>query len=377
MRTGWGIEVGRESLLERLAELAKTGDVIEYLHFNWDDYGVLSLWKEGLLVFGADVFLREALEELASLNFHLLESKPSIDIHWVETKTLEDDPYRRALAGGNFDAFLEEHPVVSLGSYDPQIDLHIVKEGETLKVLSLGWYGWKQERYFEVPLEEWLDSTTALFAMIVRDFDRMRKTLVRHGFSDAPKKIGRYRALLRGLLDAYPIDVDALPPAYTPWEVEEIARTASELLFLENAEGAKCVLITLKNPNHYIHALFKIENKPEVLEKLYRILDEPYRSEMLAHLSYLYAVEGEPREGWRVAEELGTDTGFWNLALGLIRAGDYESALEVAGKIKNIWLKGEILMWLYSERPKLEERIKENAPEHVLVFIEEMKKKAS
>ncbi|NJE61090.1 hypothetical protein [Thermococcus sp. 21S7] len=376
MRTGWDVGVSEGSLLERLAELAKTGDVLGYLGFEWDDYGILSLWKDELLVFGADVFLGSALEELALLNFHLLEVTPPLDLGELRTGKLMDDPYRRALAGENFDAFMEEHVIVSLGSYDPWIDLHIAKEGETLKVLSLEWYGRSQELYFEVPLDEWLDSTVRLFAMVVRDFERMKETLLRYGFSDAPRRIGKYRALLRLLLDAHPIDVDALPPAYAPWEVEGVARTASELLFMGGAEGARCVLDTLRNPNHYRLTLFRIYGKLEVLEGLYRALDEPYRSEMLAHLSYLYAVEGKPDEGLKIAREIGSDSGFRALALGLIRAEDYETALEVAGRIKSPWLKGEVLMRLYSERPELEERIKEIAPEHARVFIEGRKKRA-
>ncbi|WP_148882321.1 hypothetical protein [Thermococcus aciditolerans] len=375
MRAGWSVEVGREDLLERLAELAKSGDLIEYRRFNWDDYGTLSLWKDELLVFGADVFLGSALEELALLNFHLLGVEAPLDLGELRRTKLEDDPFRRALAGENFDAFLGEHPAVSLGSYDPWIDLHVADDGKTLRILSLEWYGRSQELYFEVLMEEWLDSTVKLFAMVVRDFERMRETLLRYGFSDAPRKIGRYRALLRSLLDAYPVDLDALPPAYAPWEVEEVVRTASNFLFRGSVEGARCVLDSLKNPNHYRQALSRIQGEPKALEKLYRLLDEPYRSEMLSYLAYLYAVEGKPSEGMRVAEELGSNQGFYDLALGLIRVGNYRTALKVAKRIKNPWLRGEILMRLYSEKPELENEIKENAPEHVVVFIEERKKR--
>jgi len=377
MKTGWSVEAGREDLFERLAGLAKTGNFREYLRLEWDDYGIFSLWQDELLVFGADVFLGGALEELASFNFYLLGLKPLPDIGELRTGKLRHDPYRRALAGGSFDAFLEEHVIVSLGSYDPRIDLHMVREGETLKVLSLGWYGRSQELYFEVSLDEWLDSTVGLFAMVVGDFARMRETLLRYGFSDAPRRIGRYRALLRLLLDAHPIDVDALPPAYAPWEVEEVVRTASELLSMGSAKGVRCVIDTLLNTNHYRLALSKIHNKPEVLEELYRALDELYRSEMLAHLSYLYAVERKPDEGLRIAEELESDACFHDLALGMIQIEDYETAMDVAGRIENPWPRGEILMRLYSERPELEERIKEIAPEHARVFIEEWKKRAS
>ena len=374
MRTGWNIETERESLLERLAELAKTGDFLEYLRIEWDDYGILSLWQGDLLVFGADVFLGSALEELALLNFHMLDVKPPIDAGELRRAKLDDRPFYRALAGKNFDAFLEEHPVVSLGSYDPWIDLHLVGDGETLKVLSLKWYGPHQELYFEVPLEEWLDSTVELFAMIVRDFEKMRGTLLGYGLTNAPHKIGRYRALLRGLLDAHPIDVDALPTAYAPWEVDEVVRTASELLFMGSVEGAKCVLDALQNPNHYRQALSRIHSKPEILESLFRLLEKPYRSEMLSHLAYLHTVEGKPEEGERIAKELRSDRAYWNLALGLIRTGRYGDALEAGKRIKNPWLRGEVLLKIYFERPELAEEIKEKAPEHVRVFIEEREK---
>ncbi|NJE03076.1 hypothetical protein [Thermococcus sp. MV11] len=374
MEVEWSVGSTREILFESLAELAKTGDFLEYLRLEWDDYGILSLWRGDLLVFGADVFLGSALEELALLNFHLLEVKPPLDLGELRRGKLEDDPYRKALAGKNFDAFLEEHPVVSLGSYDPWIDLHLVRNGKTLKVLSLEWYGPHQELYFEVPMEEWLDSTVRLFAMIVRDFEKMRETLLRYGLVNAPRKIGRYRTLLRGLLDAHPIDIDALPPAYAPWEVEEVLRTASNFLFRGSVEGAKCVLDSLENPNHYRQALFRIHDKPGRLESLYRLLEKPYRPEMLSHLAYLYAVDGRPGRGEAIAAEVGSDAAWWNLALGFLNTGSYGDALRAAERIKNPWLRGKILLRTYLDRRELAEEIKERAPEHVRVFIEEREK---
>ncbi|QDA31308.1 hypothetical protein FH039_06450 [Thermococcus indicus] len=374
MRTGWDVEVTREWLLENLLELSRSGDFLEYSRKDWDDYGVLSLWQGDLLVFGADVFLGQALEELALLNFHLLGTEAPLDLGKPRTGKLEGRPFHRALAGKNFDAFLGEHLIFSLGSYDPWIDLHVVDDGKTLGILSLEWYGPHQELYFEVPKEEWLDSTVRLFTMVVRDFERMRGTLLRHGLIEAPQKIGRYRVILRSLLDAYPIDLDALPPAYAPWEVEEVLRTASNFLFRGSAEGAKCVLDSLENPNHYWQALSRIHGKPETLERLYRLLDEPYRSEALAHLAYLYTVDGKPGDGSRIAEELRSDAAHWNLALGLLRVECYEEAIATAERIENAWLRGGVLIRAYLDRPELAEEIKGIAPEHVRVFIEEREK---
>lgn len=247
MEASWTVEVSREWLLERLTELSRSGSIEDYLgERRLFDYGMLSIMRGEVPVFSADVFLAEGLEELALLDFHLLDIEPPFEIGELSTRRVEDRAYYRALARESFELFLEGHPVVHLGSYDPWISLHVARDGDTLKVLSLEWYGPHQEVYFEVPLDEWLESTVKLYAMVLRDLEKMRGTFIRYGWRPALEELGRLRALLRALLDAYPIDVDSLPPAYAPWEVEDVIRSTSRFLANGDPNAAKCLLDSLK-----------------------------------------------------------------------------------------------------------------------------------
>lgn len=375
MEASWTVEVSREWLLERLTELSRSGSIEDYLgERRLFDYGMLSIRRGEVPVFSADVFLAEGLEELALLDFHLLDIEPPFEIGELSTRRVEDRAYYRALARESFELFLEGHPVVHLGSYDPWISLHVARDGDTLKVLSLEWYGPHQEVYFEVPLDEWLESTVKLYAMVLRDLEKMRGTFIRYGWRPALEELGRLRALLRALLDAYPIDVDSLPPAYAPWEVEDVIRSTSRFLANGDPNAAKCLLDSLKTPNHYRWALFRIHEEPETLETLYHILEEPYRSEALSHLAYLYVINGNPERGIEVAEEVGGDTAYENLALGFIRVGDFERALEFGRRIENRWLRSKVLLWAYLHRRELKGEVLQSAPEHVRVFIEEREK---
>ncbi|WP_048147842.1 hypothetical protein [Palaeococcus ferrophilus] len=117
-----------------------------------------------------------------------------------------------------------------------------------------------------------------------------------------------------------------------------------------------------------------ILEEPETLEFLYRLLEEPYRSEALSHLAYLYVINGNPGRGVEIAEEVGGDTAYENLAFGFIMIEDYERALEFGRKIKNRWLKGGVLLMAYLQRRELKEAILQSAPEHVRVCIEEREK---
>ncbi|WP_048147843.1 hypothetical protein [Palaeococcus ferrophilus] len=252
MEIGWTVEVGREWLLERLAELSRSGSVEDYLgERRLFDYGTLSIKRGEVPIFSADVFLADGLEELALMDFHLLGIEPPFEMRELSTRRVKGNDYYRALAGESFGLFLEKHLVAGLGSYDPWISLHVARGGDTLKVLSLEWYGPHQEVYFEVPLDEWIESTVKLYAMILRDLEKMRGIFIRYGWRPALEEMGRLRALLRTLLDAYPIDVDSLPPAYAPWAVEDVVRNASRFLFNGDPNAAKCLLDSLKNPNHY------------------------------------------------------------------------------------------------------------------------------
>lgn len=71
---------------------------------------------------------------------------------------------------------------------------------------------------------------------------------------------------------------------------------------------------------------------------------------------------------------MGGDTAYENLALGFIRVGDFERALEFGRRIENRWLRSRVLLWAYLHRRELKGEVLQSAPEHVRVFIEEREK---
>ena len=335
-----------------------------------DDY--LLITRE-VPIFSADCLILRAIEELAAFNFSLLDIRGPVKPMELQTGRVDDSPYLRALTGGSIESFFDEHPVLDLGSYDPYIDLHLVPDGERIRVLSLGWYGPHQWIYKEIPVGEWLDGTVGFIAMAIRDMEAMRETLLRFGYSNYPEILSRAKALLRLLLDVHPVDIDALPPAYAPWEVEEISRLTSMVLLGDNVEGALTVISTLRNPNHFLTAVFEIGSEVSfnVVEQFYRSLPAEYREKALAHLVYRVTWGGLYNEGLELAEEIGSDEAYHSAAIALINSGLHEMALKVAKKIKNKWRRGEVLLKIYFEQPELVGEIKEKTPEHVRVFIDE------
>lgn len=376
MKVNWKFGTDKETLLHNLKELMESGDIESYRSSVLEDDHLLISTE--VPIFSADCSILRAIEELAAFNFSLLGINGSIEPIELRTGRIDDSPYLRALTGGNLEPFLNEHPVLGFGSYDPPIDLHLVSDGEGIQVLSLGWYGPHQWVYDEVPVVEWLDGTVRFIAMAVRDMEAMRETLVRFGYLNYQKILGRAKALLRLLLDAHPVDINALPPAYAPWEVKEISRLISMLLLRDNVEGALTVISTLRNPNHFLTAVLGIGSDVpfDIVEKFYRRLPDEYRGKALAHLVYRVTWGGLYDEGLELAEEIGSDEAYYSAAIALINSGLHEIALKVAEKIKNKWRRGEVLLKIYFERQELEERIKEIAPDHARVFIEERKKQA-
>ncbi|ASJ07066.1 hypothetical protein [Thermococcus pacificus] len=371
MEVNWKFGTDRETLLNNLRELSATGDVEYYRSYVLEDRDYLVIARD-VPIFSADCGILRAIEELAAFNFSILGVRRAIRPVKLRTGRVEASPYLDALTDGNLRPFLEEHPVLSLGSYDPFIDLHLVLDGERIHVLSLEWYGPHQWIYDVIPVDEWLDGTVRFIAMAVRDMEAMRETLLRFGYSNYPRALGRAKALLRLLLDAYPVDIDSLPPAYAPWEVEEISRLASMLLLKGNVAGALEVISTLKNPNHFLTAVFEIGSDVpfNVVEEFYRRLPAGHRERALAHLVYRITWGGLYGSGIKLARELGDDLAYHSAAVALIDSGLHEAALKMAEKIENRWRKGEVLLKVYFERPDLAEEIKKMAPRHVRTFID-------
>ncbi|WP_258084484.1 hypothetical protein [Thermococcus thermotolerans] len=371
MKVNWKFGTEWGTLLQNLKELMESGDVKYYRSSVLeDDYLVISRDNS---IFSADCSILRAIEELAAFNFSLLEINGPVEQTELRNGRVDDSPYLRSLVGGNIEPFLDEHPVLGLGSYDPFIDLHLVPDGERIRVLSLRWYGPHQWIYDEIPVREWLDGTVGFIAMAIRDMEAMRETLLRFGYSNYPEILSRAKALLRLLLDAHPVDIDALPPAYAPWEVEKLSRFTSMLLLRDNVEGALTVISTLRNPNHFLTAVFEIGSEVsfKVVEEFYRSLPTEYREKALAHLVYRVTWGGLYNEGLELAEEVGSDEAYHSAAIALINSGLHEMALKISEKIENRWRRGEVLLKIYFERPELVEEIKEKAPEHVRVFIDE------
>ncbi|AEK72306.1 hypothetical protein GQS_02025 [Thermococcus sp. 4557] len=372
MKVNWKFGIDRGTLLYNLKELLESGDIEYYRSSILQDRDYLLISRE-VPLFSADCGILRAIEELAAFNFSILGIRGPVKPVELRTGRVDDSPYLRALTGGNLEPFFDEHPVLGLGSYDPFIDLHLVPDGERIHVLSLEWYGPHQWVYDEVPVDEWLDGTVRFIAMSVRDMEAMMETLLRFGYSNYPRTLGRAKALLRLLLDAYPLDVDALPPAYAPWEVEEISRLTSMLLTRDNVDGALEVISTLRNPNHFLTAVLEIGSEVpfNVVEEFYRRLPDEYREKAMAHLVYRITWGGLYDSGLELARELGSYEAYHSAAVALINSGLHEAALKMAENIENRWRRGEVLLKIYFERPELAEEIKEKAPEHVRVFIEE------
>ncbi|MFA4669032.1 hypothetical protein QDY65_00540 [Pyrococcus kukulkanii] len=293
MEATWFLEFSLDHPLDMLLELSKTGNLSEY-YVSWEDGGI-GLWADYTGLFNADVSLTEAMDELSLLNLYLLGEKSE-----VPRGRVKDDLFRRALAGDKFEMFLEEHPVVGLGSYDPMIDLHIVKEGEKLYILSLDWYGSHQEVFCEVNLDDWLETTSKLSLMVLRDFEKMLKTLKRFAVVNAQEVICKLKKDVMKVLDYYPVDVDSLPPAYAPWDVEEVCKVASKFLKLGNPEMAAEVLRTLKNENHFRWAVWRIPGDVKELERLYEFI--PVKV-LRTRLAYLHALEGRVDDALKFAED--------------------------------------------------------------------------
>lgn len=372
MKVNWKFGIDRGTLLYNLKELLESGDIEYYRSSILQDRDYLLISRE-VPLFSADCGILRAIEELAAFNFSILGIRGPVKPVELRTGRVDDSPYLRALTGGNLEPFFDEHPVLGLGSYDPFIDLHLVPDGEGIHVLSLEWYGPHQWVYDEVPVDEWLDGTVRFIAMAVRDMEAMMETLLRFGYSNYPRTLGRAKALLRLLLDAYPVDIGSLPPAYAPWEVEEISRLASMLLLKDNVDGALQVVSTLKNPNHFLTAVLEIGSEVpfNVVEEFYRRLPAGHRERALTHLVYRITWGGLYGSGIKLAQELGSDEAYQSAAVALINSGLHEAALKMAENIENRWRRGEVLLKIYFERPDLAEEMKEKAPEHVRVFIEE------
>ncbi|CAD5244146.1 hypothetical protein [Thermococcus camini] len=375
MEVNWKFGTDREALLYNLKELMESGDMEYYRSSILQDKDYLVISRE-VPIFSADCSILSAIEELAAFNFSLLGISGPVEPIELRTGRVDDSPYLGALTGGNLEPFFDEHPLLGLGSYDPFIDLHLASDGERIHVLSLEWYGPHQWVYDEVPVDEWFDGTVRFIAMAVRDMEAMRETLLRFGYSNYPRTLGRAKALLRLLLDAHPIDIDALPPAYAPWEVEEISRLTSMLLARNNVDGALAVISTLRNPNHFLTAVFEIGSDVpfNVVEEFYRHLPASYGEKALAHLVYRITWGGLYDSGLELARELGSDEAYHSAAIALVHSGLHEAALRTAERIENRWRRGEVLLKIYLERPELAGEIKEKAPEHVRVFIEEREK---
>ncbi|KUH34325.1 hypothetical protein APY94_02375 [Thermococcus celericrescens] len=375
MKVNWKFGIDRGTLLYNLKGLLESGDIEYYRSSILQDRDYILIGRE-VPLFSADCGILRATEEMAAFNFSLLGISGSAEPIELRTGRVDDSPYLRALTGGNLEPFFDEHSVLDLGSYDPFIGLHLVPDGERIHVLSLEWYGPHQWVYDEVPVDEWLDSTVRFIAMAVRDMEAMRETLLRFGYSNYPRILGRAKALLRLLLDAHPVDIDALPPAYAPWEVEEISRLTSMLLARDSVDGALEVISTLRNPNHFLTAVFEIGSEVpfSVVEEFYRSLPMEYRGKAMAHLVYRITWGGLYDEGLKLAEEIGSDEAYHSAAIALINSGLHEAALRTAERIENRWRRGKVLLKIYFERPELAEEIKERAPEHVRVFIEEREK---